>query len=214
MRFFERDLDGGRVGPRVAGVERGKVRNHSDVGDHHFQVVGVHLLLDQILDLLDVLLGHFKAGPGRNFQVDGELSRIGSREKGQAEKRIDGQAKNECAAQNRHGEPRPHQRPLNPVLIRIQKAVKLPVELGGEPVPAGMAGRGGGFNLIFLSLVPCDMRHRLKKSRAKQRNHGHGDDVGREQRNHHGQRQRRKQELADPVQESHREEDHHRRQSG
>ena len=43
MSSFKRHLDRGRVRPGVGGVERGKVGDHADVGNHHLQIVRVHV---------------------------------------------------------------------------------------------------------------------------------------------------------------------------
>ena len=84
MRLVQRDLNRGRVGSRVAGVERREVRDDSDVGDHHLEVFLAHHLPDQVLHLRDILLGQFNTGPSRNLQIDRELASVSARKKRQA----------------------------------------------------------------------------------------------------------------------------------
>ena len=64
-----------------------------------FRSVGGTIVADQVFDPGDVLVGHFDAGAGGHFDVDGELAGVGLREERPAEERIDRQAGDEEAEQ-------------------------------------------------------------------------------------------------------------------
>ena len=90
--FLEGHLDGGRIRPGVAAIEGREARGDPDVRDDHFQVAGIDAVTDEVLHLGDVLLGELEPRAGGDFQIDGELSGVGPREEGQAEKRVQSQA--------------------------------------------------------------------------------------------------------------------------
>ena len=85
-------LDRRSIRTRVRCIERGEIRNNTDVGDDPPQIIPFHRAPDQIFDFADILVGHFDASAGGDLQVDGELAGIGLGKKRQPEQRIDQQA--------------------------------------------------------------------------------------------------------------------------
>ena len=78
-------LNGGRVFAGVGGVQRRKVVDHTDIGNHHLQIARHHHVVNEVLDLRDVLLGDLYSRAGGDLDVHGELPGIGAGEKGHAE---------------------------------------------------------------------------------------------------------------------------------
>src|SRR5579885_522209 len=103
VTFAKAGLNEGRVRSGVGSVDGGKIRGDPDVGDDDLKLILRDDLADDVLDLLDVLLGELHASPGGRFEVDDELSGIGAREKGDAEKRIEGEHEERSAEQRGGG---------------------------------------------------------------------------------------------------------------
>jgi hypothetical protein len=86
MTVVQRHLNRAGILAGVIGIEGREIVHHADIGHHHFEIMGTHYAVNQVLHLLDVLFGHFNARSGGDLHVDGELAGVGARK--------------ECHAQN------------------------------------------------------------------------------------------------------------------
>ena len=161
-------------------------------------------LADQVFDLGDIVVGDFDARSGGNFHVDGELSGVGLRKEGPAEKGIDAQTGHKNAQQQRQRQSGTLQRAADPAFIKIQQRLnpRLNQALKRPPQERSCVPRPS---------LPCSVSagHGFEKARAEQRDHRHRHDERRQQRQAERERQRGKQKLADAEQERDREEIDH-----
>ncbi len=128
MRLIERYLDRCRVGSGVDRIERGKIRDHANIGHDHLEILLVDTMANQVFQFGYILFSVFNASSGRNLQINRELASVGFWEERQAQHGIDGQAGQEHRCQSRYRQARPLQSSPNPVLIKVQDPVEPPVE--------------------------------------------------------------------------------------
>ena len=85
--LLQAGLHKGRVHRSIGGVDRRKIGIDADVGDDHAQVLGRHHAADDVFDLRDVVVAHFKPRAAGHAHVDDELAGIGARKVRAAEER-------------------------------------------------------------------------------------------------------------------------------
>ena len=168
VTFAKAGLNEGGVRSRVGSVDGGKIRGDADVGNDDLQFVLRDDLTDYVLDLLDVLLGELHARAGGRFEVDDELAGIGAREKGDAEKRIEGEHEERSAEQRGGGGQGAQQRRAERPVVAMEHALEVVVEFFGDAAEAGFDGTFADF-LVRLML--------LDELCAEERHDGHGHDV-------------------------------------
>ena len=99
MRVVQCHLDGSSIGSGVGGVERGKVRHDSDVGNDHFEIGRIDDLASQVFDFGNVVVGGLNARAGRDLQVDGELAGVCLGKEGDTQQRIKREARDKDSGQ-------------------------------------------------------------------------------------------------------------------
>ena len=104
---FQTDLYECRVRGRIAGIDRGKSRRHSDVRQNDAQIIGGYDLPDETLHFRYFGFSHRNASPGRRLHVDDEHSGVASRKERQAHERKQGEAGDERTSAKRDSRPRP-----------------------------------------------------------------------------------------------------------
>ena len=95
-------LHGAGILAGIVGIERREIVHYADIGDHHFEIMGAHDLVDQVFHFLYILFGHFDPRAGGDLHIDGKLPGVGLGKKRHAQKWIDRQAKQKYAPQRRN----------------------------------------------------------------------------------------------------------------
>ncbi len=117
MIVVQRYLNGAGILARVVCIQGREIVHHSDVREHHLEIVGAYDLVNQVFHFLYILFGHFNPRAGGGLHVDGELARVGSGKERHAAERIDPQTEEKHARQRQHGPARPYQRAAYPAFV-------------------------------------------------------------------------------------------------
>ncbi len=132
MAFIQADLYGGGVHAGVGGVQRGDVVDHSDIREHHLEILGIDDLVDERFYLGHVIVGDFDAGSGGDLDVHRKLPGVGLRKEREAQEGIDGEAGHKDRQQECQRQSRGLQCDADGAFVKIEQAIELAIEPGIE----------------------------------------------------------------------------------